>query len=275
VQAPLAYKQRLQQLFLRKESFDAFRQGLETGKWDASPGGFPTVDAAMKQPRPTPRALSIATSAAYESAIASLRGQNDTGPARSGMATFRADLDSLPADAPRRNVLHRLSTQLDAMIAQHEGNTGRAIALLQELAPTEPNNASLPPSTIPSYELLGPYLLAAGRKAEAADAYQKALELRPNRSLANAGWRRRASSGTSPDASRVGIDCRPGSALRVAHRRKLMSLERRWPEKRPRNVESSIGSGGLMPVGVVRPARLRRTRHRSRCRRPSRWALPR
>ena len=57
----------------------AFRQGLETGKWDAYPGGFPTVDAAMKQPRPTPRALSIATSAAYESAIASLRGQNDTG----------------------------------------------------------------------------------------------------------------------------------------------------------------------------------------------------
>ena len=84
-------------------------------------------------------------------------------------------------------MLHRLSTQLDAMIAQHEGNTGRAIAQLQELAPTEPNNASLPPSTIPSYELLGDYLLAAGRKAEAADAYQKALELRPNRSLAKRG----------------------------------------------------------------------------------------
>ena len=165
----------------------AFRQGLETGKWDAYPGGFPTVDAAMKQPRPTPRALSIATSAAYESAIAWLRGQNDTGPARQVIATFRADRDSLPADASRRNALHRLSTQLDAMIAQHEGNTGRAIALLQELAPTEPNNASLPPSTIPSYELLGDYLLAAGRKAEAADAYQKALELRPNRSLAKRG----------------------------------------------------------------------------------------
>jgi tetratricopeptide (TPR) repeat protein len=165
----------------------AFRQGLETGKWDAYPGGFPTVDAAMKQPRPTPRALSMATSAAYESAIASLRGQNDMGPARKVMATFRAEADSLPADAPRRAVLHRLTTQLDAMIAQHEGNTGRAITLLGELAPTEPNNASLPPSTIPSYELLGDYLLAAGRKAEAAAAYQKALELRPNRSLAKRG----------------------------------------------------------------------------------------
>ena len=73
------------------------------------------------------------------------------------------------------------------MIAHHEGNTGRAIALLQELAPQDPNNASLPPSTIPTYELLGDYLLMAGRKAEAADAYQKALEVRPNRSLAKRG----------------------------------------------------------------------------------------
>jgi Flp pilus assembly protein TadD len=117
----------------------------------------------------------------------SLRGLNDPGPARKVIASFRAESESLPADAPRRNVLHRLSTQLDAMIAKHEGNTDRAIALLQELAPTEPNNASLPPSTIPSYELLGDYLLAAGRKAEAADAYQKALELRPNRSLPKRG----------------------------------------------------------------------------------------
>jgi tetratricopeptide (TPR) repeat protein len=168
-------------------AFQRFRQGLETGKWDAYPGGFPTVDAAMKQPRPTPRALSIATSAAYESAIVSLRGQNDTSPARKVIATFRAEGASLPADAPRRAVLHRLSAQLDAMVAQYEGHTDRAITLLRELVAIEPNNTSLPPSTIPSYELLGDYLLAAGRKGEAADAYQKALELRPNRSLAKRG----------------------------------------------------------------------------------------
>jgi tetratricopeptide (TPR) repeat protein len=165
----------------------AFRQGLETGKWHAYPGGFPTVDAAMKQPRPTPRAVGIATTAAYASAIASLRGRNDPAPAREVITRFRAEAGSLAADAPRRAVLDRLSTQLDAMLAHHEGHTDRAIALLRELAPAEPNNASLPPSTIPSYELLGDYLLAAGRKAEAADAYQKALEVRPNRSLAKRG----------------------------------------------------------------------------------------
>ena len=141
----------------------------------------------MKQPRPTPRAESIATTAAYASAVVSLRGQNDTNPARTVIAAFRAEAGSLPADAPRRAALQRLSTQLEAMAARHDGNTGRAITLLQGLAPKDPNNASLPPSTIPSYELLGDYLLAAGRKAEAADAFQKALELRPNRSLAKRG----------------------------------------------------------------------------------------
>lgn len=165
----------------------AFRQGLETGKWDAYPGGFPTVDAALKQPRSTPRAASLATTAAYASAVVSLRGQRDPRPARQVIAAFRADADALAPDAPRRAVLRRLSTQLEAMVAQHEGSTDRAIALLRELAPTEPNNASLPPSTIPDYELLGDYLLAAGRKAEAADAYQKALDQRPNRLLPTHG----------------------------------------------------------------------------------------
>ena len=72
-------------------------------------------------------------------------------------------------------------------MAHHDGRTDHAIALLRELAPTEPNNASLPPSTIPSYELLGGYLLAAGRKAEAVAAYQNALEQRPNRALPTRG----------------------------------------------------------------------------------------
>ena len=170
----------------------AFRQGLETGKWDAYPGGFPTVDAAMKQPRPTPRAESIATTAAYASAVVSLRGQNDTNPARTVIAAFRTEAESLPADAPRRAALHRLSTQLEAMAAQHDGNTGRAIALLQELAPKDPNNASLPPSIIPSYELLGDYLLAAGRRRRPPTPIRRRSSCAPIGRWPNAAWRRRA-----------------------------------------------------------------------------------
>lgn len=165
----------------------AFRQGLETGNWNAYPGGFPTVDTELKQPRPTQRARGMAMTAVYQSAVASLRGQKDPGPARKAIAAFRAEADAIPAGSSAAAPYRRLATQLEAMLAHHEGNTDRAIALLRELAPAEPNNASVPPTTIPSYELLGDYLLAAGRKAEAADAYQKALEVRPNRALAKRG----------------------------------------------------------------------------------------
>ena len=168
----------------------AFRYGWETGKWDAYPSGIPSVEHELKQPRPTQRAWGYAITAAYQAAVAALRANQDAAPARKVISVFRASADSLPADAPRRAPLNRLATQLEAMVAQAEGNTERAVALLRELAPTEPNNASLPPTTIPSYELLGDYLLAAGKHAEAADAYQKALDLRANRASALRGLER-------------------------------------------------------------------------------------
>jgi Flp pilus assembly protein TadD len=96
----------------------------------------------------------------------------------------------MPTDAPRAALLRRLSTQLEAMLAHADGNTEQAITALRELAAAEPNNASLPPTIIPSYELLGDYLLAARRHAEAADAYGKALELRANRAAALRGLER-------------------------------------------------------------------------------------
>ena len=168
----------------------SFRYGWETGNWDAYPSGLPTLESALEQPRPTQRAWAYANTAAYQAAVAALRANKDVATARKAIRVFRASADSLPADAPRRAALSRLATQLEAMVAYEGGNTDRAIDLLRELAPTEPNNASLPPTTIPTYELLGDYLLAAGRNAEAMDAYQKALDLRANRAWALRGLER-------------------------------------------------------------------------------------
>lgn len=167
----------------------AFRVGMETGKWDAYPEGLPAVDVALAQPRPNPRAIGMATTAAYQAAVAALRAQHDTMPATRVIAAFRAEANGSASEA-RRSSLHRLSSQLEAMVAHERGDRQRAIALLTEIAPAEPNNASVPPTIIPSYELLGDYLLAAGRHAEAMDAYQKALALRPNRAAAMHGLQR-------------------------------------------------------------------------------------
>jgi predicted Zn-dependent protease len=87
----------------------------------------------------------------------------------------------MPADDSRRVMLRRLASQLEAMSLFAAGQRDRAIEILQELAPQEPNNASVPPGVIPSHELLGEYLLAAGRRAEAAAAFENALVVRPNR----------------------------------------------------------------------------------------------
>ncbi len=171
-------------------NFLAFRYGMETGQWDVYPKGIPTIDEVMRQPRPNPRAWGMATTAAYQAAVAALRARGDHGPAQAVASSFRASADSLPANAPRRSTLNRLATQLEAMLAYAGGNRERAIALLRELAPAEPANASLPPTTIPSYELLGEYLLAAQRHEEAAAAFEKALATRAHRALARRGLER-------------------------------------------------------------------------------------
>jgi tetratricopeptide (TPR) repeat protein len=159
----------------------AFRYGWETGSWDRYPNGIPDIDDVLAQPRPTVRAWGMATTATYQAAVAALRARNDAAPARTVIRVFRASADSMPADDTRRVTLRRLASQLEAMSLFAAGQRDRAIEILQELAPQEPNNASVPPATIPSHELLGEYLLAVGRRTEAAAAFEKALALRPNR----------------------------------------------------------------------------------------------
>ncbi|HET9440064.1 MAG TPA: hypothetical protein VFO52_07830 [Longimicrobiales bacterium] len=165
----------------------AFRYGLETGKWDAYPAGIPAIDVVLGQPRPSARAWTMATNAAYQTAVASLRGQQDRAPMQTVIRVFRSQADSLPASDQRRNTLLRLATQMEAMLAHGDGDTQRALSLLEQIAPTEPSNASLPPTTIPSDELLGQYLLAANRPADAAAAFERVLRARANRSASVRG----------------------------------------------------------------------------------------
>jgi tetratricopeptide (TPR) repeat protein len=141
----------------------------------------------LNQPRPSQRAWGMATTAAYQAAVAALRARNDSKPALKITSAFRTTADSLPEADARRVSLRRLANQLEAMTAYSAGDRERAITLLKEIAPTEPNNASLPPTVIPSYELLGEYLLAMGRKQEAAEAFEKVLAFRANRTASVRG----------------------------------------------------------------------------------------
>ena len=80
--------------------------------------------------------------------------------------------------------------QLAAVIALTRGETDRAMVQLQEAAEAEdrmPFDYGPPLPAKPSRELLGEALLAAGRHAEAAEAFQAALKRAPGRRLSLRG----------------------------------------------------------------------------------------
>lgn len=159
----------------------AFRYGWESGRWDAYPDGLPQVETLLAQPRPTPRATGMGNVALYQAAVAALYGKRDRGAAETVIRVFRSAADSTGMSPAGAANLRRIATQLEALLAREAGDLERAITLLTEIAPHEPANVSLPPTIIPSYELLGDVLLQAGRKDAAVNAYKRALELRPNR----------------------------------------------------------------------------------------------
>ncbi len=77
-----------------------------------------------------------------------------------------------------------LRLELAAWLAHMDGRQEASIELMQEAAALEvatPKHAVTPAPTIPAHELLGDLLLELGRPAEALAAYQRALELYPNR----------------------------------------------------------------------------------------------
>jgi predicted Zn-dependent protease len=100
-------------------------------------------------------------------------------------AQAKAVVDSLP----ERSVIGR--AQVGALVAKARGDTANWIGGLEAAAKADEMVAHFgPPSVYPPHELLGDALLAGGRAKDAVAAYQKGLELMPNRSLGLLGLAR-------------------------------------------------------------------------------------
>ena len=87
--------------------------------------------------------------------------------------------------------------ELRGLIALHEGRTETGLRILREAAETEdslPFEFGPPRMLKPTFELLGEELLARGRVAEARDAFRRAVERNPARTLSVKGLQRASSA---------------------------------------------------------------------------------
>jgi tetratricopeptide (TPR) repeat protein len=162
-----------------------FRYAAETGRWDtpmasARPAEIP--EHAMA------RARSFLFLAAHQAAAGAIL-QGDTVAAAIG--EFRLAAEQRAGGEPVRGYPAVTVHQVDGLLARARGDREAAIALLTRASELEAEMPAYgPPAALPTLEWLGKLLLEAGRPAEAAAAYERALRRWPNRSASLLGLAR-------------------------------------------------------------------------------------
>jgi hypothetical protein len=106
--------------------------------------------------------------------------------------------------------------------------------------------------------------------APAAYLPERTLAEKPDRESRSPARRPSMSGSSRPDK---GLDAHGRPEGRSARRGGISA--RAQSERSDAAILNVTGVERPQAVGVARPARPRRTRHRNRCRRPNRWALPR
>ena len=163
----------------------AFQHAANAGEWSAEICRDIGPEPAMPPAGASDRERSFTSRARYHWTIAAVRcGSVDT-----VLEPLRARVAALPADDP--SALGQRTTLLHAeLLAYLQGRPPRDLeALLAD--PASPSRAPVgPPTTLRTEELLGEARLKAGRPREAIAAYERALQLTPNRSAALLGLAR-------------------------------------------------------------------------------------
>lgn len=172
-----------------------FALAVHTGRWESW-----QHDAPMDPgPSASARERSFVRVSAYQAAAGrAMAGES----AAAEVAAAR--LRGLASGTPGAGGF--LALQLDAL-ALAAGDREAAIAGLERAAAAEDEVPPVgPPSYLPTHELLGAALLEAGRASDAAVAYQRALERRPNRSVALLGLARALSAAGDSAGARAAYD---------------------------------------------------------------------
>jgi tetratricopeptide (TPR) repeat protein len=147
-----------------------FAYARESGDWNVYGGRVPALAPRNARDSSDRTAFFTAVDAYQVAFVAAQLG--DTAQANAIAATFRL-----------RAVLTR--GEIAALVARMRGDTTAWLARLEAAAKDDETRVHLgPPPVFPPHEMLGDALLAARRPKEAIAAYEKSLELMPNRSHA-------------------------------------------------------------------------------------------
>lgn len=169
----------------------AFQYAAEVGDWApfVAAGFDGGTFITRVRTAPSRRERAFAAAAASHAALAALVGNGDAATAAGLARALKEAGTSFPDGDGLRGAIERYAAQVEALIAARDGRADHAIRTLRQIADETRTNALTPvgpPAGIPAFELLALTLLAEGRPAEAAAAYEEALRDRPNRSAA---WR--------------------------------------------------------------------------------------
>ncbi|HEX4498821.1 MAG TPA: hypothetical protein VIE43_24290 [Thermoanaerobaculia bacterium] len=172
---------------------------VDAGRWEAA-------DALAIPPGKDPEARLMQ---AYGDALAAANGDSKAFHAAADrLRALQHELLAQPAkkedEAVDRSYAEAVVRQIDALETIKAGKTAEGIALLRKAAEAEsamPLEFGPPPIQKPTNELLGDQLLAAGRNAEAEQAYRAALARAPGRTLSLQGLLRAQTALGQTDAA--------------------------------------------------------------------------
>jgi tetratricopeptide (TPR) repeat protein len=160
----------------------AFQHAANTGEWSAEICRDIGAEPAAPASGASARERAFESRARYQWTMSAMR----CGSAEATLDTLRSRVAALPANDPSGPGLRH--TLLHAELLAYLGGRPRLDleALLAD--PATPSRAPVgPPTTLRTEELLGEARLKAGRPREAIAAYERALQLTPNRSAALLG----------------------------------------------------------------------------------------
>ncbi|HSJ05161.1 MAG TPA: tetratricopeptide repeat protein [Longimicrobiales bacterium] len=174
-----------------------FRHAAETGDWGLPLTRAEIGHAAAVSPAYADRFAYFSLVDAYQAAVGAILQGDTSSSSHDALRSLLAERG--PAD---RGYAALMPMHVEALLARARGDLDGAIEIMTRAAVVDDAISPVgPPAALPTLEWLGMILMEAGRPAEAANAYERALVRWPKRSASLLGLARARAALGAADAA--------------------------------------------------------------------------